>query len=202
MELPALGSLHEYIDGLYLRDAESTIEFYKKGDWVYKSGQPSTRIYEVVAGVIRTSNLTEEGDEVTADILTHTDLFGNLGVLPDSFTGNAKALTDTHLRSYDVCFLSNLKTTDPIVNAWFNGYIMHRWSILEERVLLFSTRRTITRVNFVHERFDKKVEDAHGKHHILLELLTQKDIADLVCATRQTVSAILRKKGLSKRRAC
>lgn len=197
-----MGSLHEYIDGLHLRDTESTIEFYKKGDWVYESGQPSTRIYEVVAGVIRTSNLTEEGDEVTADILTTADLFGNLGILPDSFTGNTKALTDTHLRSYDVYFLSNLKTTDPIVNAWFNGYIMRRWSILEERVLLFSTRRTTTRINFVRERFSKKVKDAHGKQHILLELLTQKDIADLVCATRQTVSAILSKKGLSKRRAC
>lgn len=192
---PALGSLHQYITERYSIIAESNIDLYKKGDWIYKSGQPSTRIYEVVAGVVRTSNLTEEGEEVTADILTHTDLFGNLGILPDPFSGNAKALTDTHLRFYDICFLSNLKTTDPIVNAWFNGYIMHRWNLLEKRLLLISTRRTVTKVDFLYELFDTRVEDAHGRHHTLLELLTQKDMADLVGATRQTVAAVLKKRG-------
>lgn len=194
----APSSLHDYITERYCQDVEPKIEFYRKGEYIYKSGEGSSKTYEVVAGAVRTSSLTEEGEEVTTDVLTYTDLFGNLGIVANTFSGIAKALADTYLRSYDTCFLSRIKTTDPVVNAWFNDYIMHRWKLLENRLLLISSRRTVNRVDFLHTLVDTNVEDAHGRSHKLLELLTQKDMADLVGATRQTVAAVLKKKGSRK----
>ena len=196
---PALGSLHQYTSERHPDGVEPTIRLYKRGDLIYSAGQPSKRIFEVIAGVVRTSNLTVEGEEVTTDIKKQTDLFGNLGVLPDPCSEIAKALTDTYIKTYDHCFFSQLKATDPLVNTWFNDYIIHRWSLLEKRLLLVSTCRIMTRVDFLYELFDIRVSDAHGRPHKLMELLTQKDMADLMGTSRQTVSAVLKKKGYGRR---
>jgi CRP-like cAMP-binding protein len=189
----SLPGLHGYPNGTNGSGTTGKTVMYRKGDVIYGPGGPFPGICEVLAGVVRISALTEAGEEVTTDILTRADLFGNLKALPENTTELARALTDSVVCLYDADQFGQLIATDTRAGEWFRNYLMQRWQNLERRFLRINTCKSAENVAFLYKSLNRTVNDAYGREQPILKVITQKDMADLIGATRQTVAAAMRK---------
>ncbi len=70
--------------------------FYKKGDIIFSEGDPADTIYLVRAGRVLLYKISEDGKEISLDILQEDDIFGENTIFDDvQHTMNARALEDT-----------------------------------------------------------------------------------------------------------
>lgn len=187
-----LGGLHQYATQNSGLGKNLTTLLYKKGEAIYEPGRPFPGICEVVSGAVRISNLTEAGEEVTTEILSQTDLFGNLKALPDNHSEVAYAMVDCVICVYQAEYLTRLIAEEPLVSGWYSHYLLQRWQSLEKRLVRISSCKVIDNVFWLDQRFNHKVRDAQGREQVLRRLLTQKDMADLIGTTRQTVSIAMK----------
>ena len=71
---------------------------YRKGDVIFSEGDPADTIYLVRAGRVFLYKISEEGKEITLDILQEDDIFGENTIFEDvNHSMNAKALEDTYV---------------------------------------------------------------------------------------------------------
>lgn len=69
---------------------------YRKGEIVFSEGDPADTIYLVRAGRVLLYKISEDGKEISLDILQEDDLFGENTIFDDVLhTMSAKALEDT-----------------------------------------------------------------------------------------------------------
>ncbi|WP_422355148.1 Crp/Fnr family transcriptional regulator [Roseivirga pacifica] len=140
----------------------------KKGEYVYDPSSDHKYIFEVVEGAVKLGSYTDDGDEFTFDVLFKNDFFGDLKYLNNQFFEFSKALIDTKLRVYKRDFFKKMVVQDPQVAEWF--------------------------ISFMSNFFDIRVEDVHQNSYALIDLLTQKDLGDLIGVTRQTVASTAKRR--------
>ncbi len=184
--------LHQFLTEQENVCYKSKTIIYKKGESIYKPGKNLRGIYEVLSGAVRISYISESGEEVTSEILTQTEIFGNLKGSAGNFTEYSKALTDSTIKIYDAELFSELKSVTPELAAWFSDYAVNRWSRLERRLLRINAYKTSDNVAFLYRELNRKITNAEGREERLIKLITQKDIADIAGATRQTVSSVIK----------
>jgi len=164
-----------------------------KHEFIYNPPNNENYIYEIVEGAVKLGSYSEDGEEYVHDILSKGDFFGNLKYLNNQFFEFSKTLIDTRVRVYDLAFFKKTITNDPLLADWFISYLLKRWCTSEKKLGNISGNNTQKRIQFLQFQFGIPVRDTNGSEHILFDLLTQKDLGDLVGATRQTISNILKK---------
>jgi len=187
--------LFEYLKKCGKYDLDSVIKEkeYSKGDYVYLPGESGNYMYEVASGVVKIGSYSEDGKETVYEVLSKGDFFGNLQYLDDvPFFEFSKALTPTLIRRYKLSFYREIIVHDPSASEWFNITTVMRWS-KSERKLFHSRQGDIHgKLKFIYELYNFEAKDAKGKPHRVFNLLSMKDLGDLIGATRQTVSATLK----------
>ncbi|MEL7004421.1 MAG: Crp/Fnr family transcriptional regulator, partial [Bacteroidota bacterium] len=133
------------------------------------------------------------GEEVVYDVLTKGDFFGNLKYLNGQFFEFSKVLVDTEVRYYDLTFFKELIVSDPEISDWFHFYTVKRWCDAEFRLIKINARHVMEKLQFLYDRFGIDIYDANGRKYFLFNLLTKKDLGDIIGATRQTVASSLKK---------
>ncbi|MFS4468706.1 Crp/Fnr family transcriptional regulator [Maribacter sp. 2210JD10-5] len=164
-----------------------------KNELIYRPPTYENYIYEVVEGAIKLGSYSDCGNEHAHDILTKGDLFGNLRYLNGQFFEFSKTLVDSKIRVYDLGFFKKTIVRDPDLADWFISYLLKRWCSSEKKLDSINGNNIQERIQYLQFQFNIDVTDANGNRHVLFELLTQKDLGDLIGATRQTVSTILKK---------
>ncbi|MFT6873254.1 MAG: CRP-like cAMP-binding protein [Roseivirga sp.] len=172
----------------------------QKGSHVYIPGQSTNFVYEIVTGAIKLGSYGSQGQEVTYDVISNPDTFGNLKYLNGQFFEFSESLVPTKLRTYHLDFFKKIIVEDPIVSEWFNKNIIRRWSKTETRLFHVRSLDKIEKVEAVFKEFDYDIFDDLGRKHNLFSLLTMQDLGDLTGMTRQTVSQILKGTRAKKRR--
>lgn len=175
-----------------LEDRVSILEL-KKGDYVYKPSEELYTAYEVVKGTLKIGSYAKDGTECTFEILKPGDIFGNLHYLDGNFQEFAKCLSNVQLRLYDLVFYKRIVVEDHEILEWFNQYIVRRWCRSETRFFTIISEDILTRVQRLYREFNKEIFDAKGKSVNIFETFTQKDIADLTGATRQSIAQVFKK---------
>ncbi|WP_268122646.1 Crp/Fnr family transcriptional regulator [Roseivirga pacifica] len=160
----------------------------KKGEYVYDPSSDHKYIFEVVEGAVKLGSYTDDGDEFTFDVLFKNDFFGDLKYLNNQFFEFSKALIDTKLRVYKRDFFKKMVVQDPQVAEWFISYIVKRWCSTEKKLKKLHEKQADEKLSFMSTFFDIRVEDVHQNSYALIDLLTQKDLGDLIGVTRQTVA--------------
>ena len=155
------------------------------GSYVYLPVDDFHYIFEILQGGVKLGSYSSEGEEVVYDVLGEPDIFGNFHYLNGRFFEFAKTLTPVTLRVYELKFFKKLIVHDPVMSEWFNRYIVDRWCRAETRLFHISS-------NNVKSRISKLKDQLRKIHHGIFDRLTQKDIADLVGASRQTVAHSMR----------
>lgn len=187
--------LYEYLhenSGIRLRNYMHEV-VVDKNEYVYRPPNNNNYIYEIVEGAVKLGSYSEHGEEHVYDVLQKGDIFGNLKYLNNQFFEFSKTLIDTRLRIYELHFFKKTITGDPILADWFISYLLKRWCASEKKLGNISGNTTRERIQFLQFQFNVHLKDAKGSEHLLFDLLTQKDLGDLVGATRQTISTILKK---------
>ncbi|WP_339880730.1 Crp/Fnr family transcriptional regulator [uncultured Algoriphagus sp.] len=160
----------------------------KKNEYIYNPSTDHLYMYEILEGAVKLGSYTDDGEEFTFDVLFKKDFFGDLKYLNNQFFEFSKALIDTKIRIYHRDFFKKMVVQGPEVSEWFISYLVKRWCSTEKKLKKLHEKKAQEKLTFLTTYFDLTVQDSHGKSFILNELLTQKDIGDLIGVTRQTVA--------------
>ena len=171
----------------------SSVRTFKKGELIYIPGEILHHMFEIVEGAVKLGSYSEDGEEVIYDVLSKGDFFGNLKYLNGQFFEFSKVLADTKVRFYDLAFFKEAIVSDHEISDWFHYYLVKRWCSAELKIVKINAKNVMEKLQFLYDRFGYTIEDANGKKFVLFDLLTKKDLGDIIGATRQTVASSLKK---------
>ena len=174
----------------------------KKGEALFRKGDEGTSLYIVKSGSVKIVLPSDMGDEVAPAILSKGDFFGEMALL-DGLPRSADvvALEPSELLALNQKdFLAFLKDNEEAIQSIFS-YLSMRLrktdDLLEDAHFLNISTRFARRLVELSQKYGHQKEEGGA---IQIELrLTQKDLASIVGATRESINKelrILREKGL------
>lgn len=165
---------------------------YQKGDYIYQVATRHDSMYEIIQGSVKLGGYSELGKEYVYDVLQHNDFFGNLKYLTNEFSEFSKAIIDTRIRVYNLSFFKKMIVENPIISEWFISYIVQRWCNAEKKLGTINEKGTLEKIKYLQIFFNITVQDTENYNYILFNLLSQKDLGDLIGASRQSISKALK----------
>lgn len=160
----------------------------KKG-FVYSMGDSADAVYILKEGRIKITRLTEEGRELTLDILEPGDIFGELALAGEEMREtSAEALEDSFICTINRKDFEGFVKRHPALSLGITKWIGSRLRRIENRFenLIFQDVRTriLTLLEDLAEKYGRPVPG--GKATGIR--LSHQEIANLVGATRETVT--------------
>ncbi|WP_282071509.1 Crp/Fnr family transcriptional regulator [Polaribacter atrinae] len=175
-------------------DKEHILEIdVKKNGYIYLPPNKDNYIYEVLTGAVKLGGYSENGDSYVYEILPSTEFFGNLKYLNRQFQEYAKALVDSKIRLYNLDFFKTIIVTNPIITNWFISYLVKRWCSAELKLKNIKEKQIEERITALQKQLNVEIIDTKGTPYLLFNVLSKKDMGDLIGVTRQTVASILEK---------
>lgn len=156
---------------------------------VWEPGDLSTSLFIVRSGIVKLSKSNEEGRELTLGFFTRDQLLGELGVVSDApHDTTAEAYEDVQLFRVPKDDFVRVMLRHPPLALRMIRLVGERRQRLENRVenLLFKSAHARLAALFLDLAHDFGVRDSRGT--IVNLKLTHKEIANLIGATRETVS--------------
>ena len=176
------------------------LQSLKKGEILFNKGGAGDALYIIKKGKIKIFLSSHAGDEVLLAIFSEADFFGEMALLDGMpRSADAIAIEPTELLLLDrndfISFLNHNKNAVQAVLQSLSQRLRRTDDLLEDTCFLQ-----------ISERFAKKLVELamqHGRREgdvIFIDLsLTQKDMASMVGATRESINKelrTLREKGL------
>jgi CRP/FNR family cyclic AMP-dependent transcriptional regulator len=172
----------------------------KKNDVLFRKGSEGDSLYIIQEGNIKITLPSKLGDEVIVSIFSDGDFFGEMALLDQMpRSANAVAMQPTRLlmlnRRDFIQFLKTNDTAMEIILSTLSQRLRKTDNQLEDAVFLKVRARFAKKLLELGECFGKR-----GKNKLEINLrLTQKDLADMIGATRESVNKEfreLREKGI------
>lgn len=161
----------------------------KKGSMVYGIGEKAETIYLLKEGSIKVSRLSEDGKELTMDILKPGDIFGEMALSEEGKREDiAEAVEDSYICDVKKNDFEDLISKNPVFSFTLVKLMGLRIRKIESRFedIIFKDVRT---------RIASILRDVAGKYGTPIQngkaievKLSHQDIANLVGATRETVT--------------
>ncbi len=151
------------------------------------------RIYYLKKGTIKLIQLSSEGEEILIDILQSGDLFGELNFDNPSNTNefikvvSEEAVMCTFYREK----LENLIQHKPDFALSYIKFLGFNFKRVQNSYKNIFFKDTKTRLLLLLQMIAEK-EGAESGAFVFPNYLTQKDFAQLICATRQTVITLIK----------
>lgn len=173
--------------------------FYGKGQNIFSEGMPCDKIYFIRGGKILLYKVSDEGKEMSLDILTSDDVFGENTIF-DEFhhSFGAKALEDTF-----VCVCSKDDFLELLKNPMVSLKII---KMLTNKLNAYTDQMANIAFNDVKGRLLNTVQKLMKHHGEKTEqgtrinlILSHQDIANLVNASRVMITNVmndLKKEGI------
>ena len=162
----------------------------KKGQDLFKEGDPGDRLYVVTEGKIKLSHASGDGRESLLMVLGPGDMFGELSLF-DPGPRTATAITDSQVLGLGHTDLNPWLAGRPEVSKSLLQALAHRLRRTNETMsdLVFADvpGRVAKALLELGEKFGTKTNDGLYVHHDL----TQEELAQLVGASRETVNKAL-----------
>jgi CRP-like cAMP-binding protein len=164
-----------------------------KGEIIYFSNSEVPRIFLLKKGAIKIVSVDEEGNETIKDIIQKGDLFGELTLESDLQVNEyATALTDeVAICSFLLSDFENLMLKNPNLALSYTKFVGWKMKRLKNNYANLISKDAKTRLlTFIREWADK--EGVFDENKVIIEnYLTQNDIAQIICTSRQTATVLL-----------
>jgi len=201
---------HDRIDGLrpphrlrlldVLNDSErqivkeaSRLVRFRRRQRIYTTGSRADQLFIVRSGVVKLNTISAQGRELILSFLHPGEVFGELAVVdPEPRDHIAEAYEDTEAYAVDSDVLQRLMQGSPQIGCEVAKLLGSRMKAYRTRVeeLLFKSAHARVAHTLVDLAGHHGVHDADG---VVIPLrLSQRDIANLVGVTRETVNFILK----------
>jgi CRP/FNR family transcriptional regulator len=165
----------------------------KKGDIIYFSSSDVPRVFLLKKGNIKIVSVDEEGNETIKDIIQKGDLFGELELDNDRNSNEyAKALTDEIIIcSFLMSDFENLLLKYPSLALSYTKFVGLKMKRIKNNYANLISKDAKTRLY----QFLKDWAEKEGKridNRVVIEnYLTQNDMAQIICTSRQTATQLL-----------
>jgi CRP-like cAMP-binding protein len=165
----------------------------KKGDVIYFSSSDVPRVFLLKKGNIKIVAVDEDGNEIIKDIIQKGDLFGELTLESDLNSNEyAKALTDEIIIcSFLLSDFENLLLQNPSLALSYTKFVGLKMKRIKNNYANLISKDAKTRLY----QFLKDWAEREGKRNdsrvVLENYLTQNDIAQIICTSRQTTTQLL-----------
>ncbi len=165
----------------------------KKGESVYMDDGFESRIYLLVKGKIKISEVDDRGDELIKEILAPTEIFGDVGldgtISDDEF---AEALTEnTVICSFRSSEFKLLMQTHVVLAMNFIQQVSGKFRRLENRHANLVFKDAKSRLISFFRDWAKREGSKDGDKIKLNNYLTHNDIAGMISTSRQSVTTLL-----------
>lgn len=165
----------------------------KKGDVIYFSSSDVPRIFLLKKGNIKIVSVDEDGNETIKDIILKGDLFGELELENDRNSNEyAKALTDdVTICSFLMSDFEDLILKNPNLALTYTKFVGLKMKRLKNNYSNLVSKDAKTRLlNFLKDWAEKEGK-REGNKVVLDNYLTQTDISQIICTSRQTATLLL-----------
>lgn len=165
----------------------------KKNEIVDLPHNDKERIYILKQGTLKLIRIGEDGEEVLLDILKKGDLFGELDLGEGQPNDNyIKVVSDDAV----VCTfykekLEEVMLKKPDFALSYIKFVGFNFKKIQNSYKNIFFKDAKTRLLLLLEMIADK-EEIEGNEMVLPSYITQKDLAQLICTTRQTVISLLK----------
>ncbi|MDY8137750.1 Crp/Fnr family transcriptional regulator [Aquimarina sp. 2201CG5-10] len=174
---------------------EHDFDAYKKSDYIYFEEDSANKVYLIEKGKVKIGYYSEDGQEVIKAILTKGEIFGEKAILGENRRTEFAQSVDntTSICPIDVDTMHELMRDNRSFSLNIYKFIGMRFKRLERRLQLLLFKDTKTRLL---EFLDELKEDygyccPNTGDTVIQHPYTQKDIANLIGASRPTLNIIL-----------
>lgn len=170
-------------------------EFKKasKGEIIYFSSSEVPHIFLLKKGNIKIVAVDEDGNETIKDIIQKGDLFGELTLENDSESNEyAKVLSDdVVICSFLMSDFENLLLQHPSLALSYTKFVGLKMKRIKNSYANLVSKDAKTRLFQFLKDWAEKEGKKEGLKVILENYLTQSDIAQIICTSRQTTTHLL-----------
>jgi CRP-like cAMP-binding protein len=165
----------------------------KKSEVIYFSSSEVPRIFLLKKGAIKIVALDEDGNEIIKDIIQKGDLFGELTLESDATVNEyAKVLSDeVAICSFLMSDFEDLLLKNPTLALSYTKFVGMKMKRIRNNYANLVSKDAKTRLyQFLADWAER--EGKETQEGIAIEnYLTQADIAQIICTSRQTATLLL-----------
>lgn len=164
-----------------------------KGDIIYFSSSDLPRIYLLKKGNIKIVSVDEEGNETIKEILQKGDLFGELSLENDGDVNEyAKVLTDeVSICSFLLSDFEDLLVRNPTLALSYTKFVGLKMKRFKNNYSNLVSKDARTRLISFIKDWAEREGIQEGNKYTISNYLTQTDIAQIICTSRQTATLLL-----------
>jgi len=165
----------------------------KKGDIIYFSSSEVPRIFLLKMGNIKIVSIDEDGNETIKEILLKGDLFGELSLEQDANVNEyAKALTDeVSICSFLLSDFEDLLVKNPSLALSYTKFVGLKMKRFKNNYANLVSKDAKSRLASFLKDWAEKEGNFEGNKVTIDNYLTQNDIAQIICTSRQTATLLL-----------
>jgi CRP/FNR family transcriptional regulator len=165
----------------------------KKGDVIYFSSSDVPRVFLLKKGNIKIVSVDEDGNETIKDIIQKGDLFGELELDSDRNSNEyAKALTDDIIIcSFLLSDFEDLLLRNPSLALSYTKLVGLKLKRIKNNYANLVSKDAKTRLLSFMKEWAEREGKREGNRVIIENYLTQNDIAQIICTSRQTATVLL-----------
>ncbi len=177
------------------REYEDKHDFknFKKDEFIYFKDDPSNNIYMVAEGKVKIAYYTDGGKEVVKSILSKGEIFGEMALMGEEKRNDfARSIEQqTLLCPLNIEVMHDLMYKNRSLSFKIYKLIGFRFRKMERKIEGLINKDVKTRlVDFILDMANEYGQKV-GDETLIRHAFTQKDIADLIGASRQTVTTLL-----------
>lgn len=165
----------------------------QKGEIIYFSSSDVPRIFLLKKGNIKIVAVDEEGNESIKDIIQKGDLFGELTLEKDNQANEfAKVLSnDVVICSFLLSDFEDLLLRNPSLALSYTKFVGLKMKRIKNSYSNLISKDARTRLYQFLRDWAEREGKRSGNTVVLENYLTQTDIAQIICTSRQTATQLL-----------
>lgn len=165
----------------------------KKGEIIYFSSSDLPRIFLLKKGNIKIVSVDEDGNETIKDIIQKGDLFGELTLETDNQSDEyAKVLSDdVAICSFLMSDFEDLLLRNPSLALSYTKFVGLKMKRIRNSYSNLISKDAKTRMHQFLKDWAEKEGNKEGNKVTMENYLTQNDIAQIICTSRQTATQLL-----------
>ncbi len=170
----------------------TSIRHYRKDMYIFGEGEPAEMLCFVHRGAVKVFKTTSEGQEQTLHLLQPNDLFAITGFVTGGiYPGTAQTLEDSWIGCIRNQALRSLAQSD-VALAWsLLTFFARRLTGASQQVLDLGTRDTAGRLASALLQLAGVRDRTLGRHVKVGLQVTHRELAQLIGASRETVTRLL-----------
>jgi CRP/FNR family transcriptional regulator len=165
----------------------------QKGEIIYFSASDLPRIFLLKKGNIKIVAVDEDGNETIKDIIQKGDLFGELSLETDNQSDEyAKVLSDdVAICSFLMSDFEDLLLRNPSLALSYTKFVGLKMKRIRNSYSNLISKDAKTRMHQFLKDWAEKEGKKDGNKFTIENYLTQNDIAQIICTSRQTATQLL-----------